>query len=114
VRSSGFKGSALATIWSRAPARPDPGSAARTRVKASFDHLDACEITSAAYVDNPASLGVSRKVGFVANGTFREQRREGEVAVSHKLLLTRDAFVRGPHPLHAEGVEPLRRFIGLE
>lgn len=30
-----------------------------------FDHLDAAEITSAAFVDNPSSLGVSRKVGYV-------------------------------------------------
>jgi RimJ/RimL family protein N-acetyltransferase len=28
-----------------------------------FDHLDAAEVTSAAFSDNPASLAVSRKVG---------------------------------------------------
>lgn len=55
-----------------------------------FDHLDAQEITSAAFLDNPASLAVSRKVGYVENGTFRVQRRPGELAWSRKLLLTRE------------------------
>jgi RimJ/RimL family protein N-acetyltransferase len=45
-----------------------------------FDHLDAQEIASAAFVDNPASLAVSRRVGSVDNGIFREQRRPGELA----------------------------------
>ncbi|GAA0906248.1 hypothetical protein Vau01_113580 [Virgisporangium aurantiacum] len=43
-----------------------------------FDHLDAEEITSAAFTDNPASLAVSRKVGYVDNGTVRVQRRPPE------------------------------------
>ncbi len=33
-----------------------------------FDHLGFEEVTSAAFLDNPASLGVSRKVGYVPNG----------------------------------------------
>ena len=33
-----------------------------------FDHLDAEYITSSAYTDNPASLGVSRKCGYRENG----------------------------------------------
>ena len=36
-----------------------------------FDHLDAEEVTSAAFTDNPASLAVSRKVGYTDNGTHR-------------------------------------------
>ena len=32
------------------------------------DHLDAAEVTSAAFVDNHASLAVSRKVGYRENG----------------------------------------------
>jgi RimJ/RimL family protein N-acetyltransferase len=36
-----------------------------------FDHLEAEEITSAAFTDNPASLAVSRKVGYTDNGTVR-------------------------------------------
>lgn len=33
-----------------------------------FDHLGAAEVMSAALLDNPASLGVSRKVGYRLNG----------------------------------------------
>ena len=34
-----------------------------------FDHLGFEEVTSAAFVDNPASLAVSRKVGYRPNGS---------------------------------------------
>lgn len=78
-----------------------------------FDYLDAEEITSAAFTDNPASLAVSRKVGYVDNGTSRERRRPGELAWNRKLLLTADRLVRPRHPLEVEGVEPLRAAIGL-
>jgi RimJ/RimL family protein N-acetyltransferase len=78
-----------------------------------FDHLDAQEITSAAFTDNPASLAVSRKVGYVDNGIFRVQRRPGELAWSRKLLLTPDRFVRSEHPLDVEGIAELRAAIGL-
>jgi RimJ/RimL family protein N-acetyltransferase len=78
-----------------------------------FDHLDAEEITSAAFTDNPASLAVSRKVGYVDNGTVRVQRRPGELARSRKLLLTRDRFLRPAHPVHVQAVDALRAAIGL-
>lgn len=78
-----------------------------------FDHLDAEEITSAAFADNPASLAVSRKVGYVENGTSRRQRRPGELALNHNLLLTPDRFVRPERPLEVEGVTAVRESIGL-
>ncbi len=78
-----------------------------------FDHLDAAEVTSSAFVDNPASLAVSRKVGFVDNGTARFERRPGELALIHRLVLTRDRFVRGD-PVEVDGVDRLRGFIGLD
>ena len=78
-----------------------------------FDHLQAEEITSAAFTDNPASLAVSRKVGYTDNGTSRVQRRPGELAWSRKLLLTRDRFIRPQHPVRVEGIAPLRAAIGL-
>ncbi len=46
-----------------------------------LDHLGGEQLTSAAYEDNPASLAVSRKVGYVDNGVERRQRRDGELAV---------------------------------
>jgi RimJ/RimL family protein N-acetyltransferase len=78
-----------------------------------FDHLDAQEINSAAFIDNPSSLAVSRKVGYVDNGTFRQQRRPGELAWSRKLLLTPERFVRSKHRLDVEGSAELRAAIGL-
>ena len=78
-----------------------------------FDHLGAAEVTSGAFVDNPASLAVSRKVGYVDNGTVRLQRRPGELAVNRRLVLRPDRFVRGT-PIEVEGAAPLRAFIGLD
>jgi RimJ/RimL family protein N-acetyltransferase len=78
-----------------------------------FDHLGAVEVTSGAFVDNPASLGVSRKVGYIDNGTQRRQRRPGELAINRRLVLTPDRFVRPPEPVEVEGMADLRRAIGL-
>lgn len=56
-----------------------------------FDELDAHEITSGAYADNPASAAVSRKVGYLQNGEKLELRDDS--AVRHqKFILTRDNF----------------------
>ncbi|NUU06414.1 GNAT family protein [Leifsonia sp. C5G2] len=77
-----------------------------------FDHLDAEEITSGAFTDNPASLAVSRKVGYRPDGTARLARR-GEPAVNQRLRLTPDELVRG-EPIEVTGVEAFRRFIGLD
>lgn len=78
-----------------------------------FDYLDFTEITSGAFTDNPASLTVSAKVGYVANGTVRHSRR-GEQAHMTQLLLTPGAFRRGPHTLEVEGLLAFRRSIGLD
>jgi RimJ/RimL family protein N-acetyltransferase len=78
-----------------------------------FDHVGFTEITSGAFTDNPASLTVSAKVGYVANGTVRYSRR-GEQAGMTQLVLTPEAFRRGPQALEVEGVAAFRRFIGLD
>ena len=78
-----------------------------------FDHLDAVEITSGAWLDNPASLAVSRKVGYRENGRERKERRDGEVAVNQGLVLRPEDLVRGEHALEVEGVEAFRTSIGL-
>jgi RimJ/RimL family protein N-acetyltransferase len=77
-----------------------------------FDHLDAEVIYSGAFTDNPASLAVSRKVGYVDNGVARMARR-GQLAENRKLLLTPATFVRG-EPITVEGLAPVRRLIGLD
>ncbi len=79
-----------------------------------FDDLDAAEITSAAFLDNPASLGVSRKVGYRANGIRRLARRPGELAENQALVLHPADLVRGDHPVRVEGLTAFRRSIGLD
>lgn len=78
-----------------------------------FDHLGFTEITSAAFTDNAASLAVSRKVGYRANGVNRTARL-GELAHLQMLVLTPETFVRAPYPVEVEGVEAVRRLIGLD
>jgi len=79
-----------------------------------FDHLDADEITSGAFTDNPASLAVSRKVGYRENGVVRRERRPGELASTVELLLEPGDLVRGEHPLEVSGLGAFRRSIGLD
>ncbi|MDC5697015.1 GNAT family N-acetyltransferase [Intrasporangium calvum] len=78
-----------------------------------FDHLGAVEITSGAFTDNPASMAVSRKVGYQPSGIRRLQRRPGELALNQTLVLHPGTFRRGPHPLHVEGLAAFRHSIGL-
>jgi RimJ/RimL family protein N-acetyltransferase len=77
-----------------------------------FDGLGAVEVTSGAFLDNPASLAVSRKVGYQPNGILRLKRRPDEMARNQKLVLTPDTFVRGK-PVQLEGVGALRTFLRL-
>ncbi len=77
-----------------------------------FDVLGAQELRSSAFVDNPASLGVSRKVGYVEDGTFVVDR-EGVGVTEHRLLLRPEVFVRPAEPVVVHGAEPLLAFLGL-
>ncbi|MHA6524736.1 GNAT family N-acetyltransferase [Tessaracoccus sp. G1721] len=76
-----------------------------------FDHLGAERITSSAFLDNPASLAVSRKVGYLPNGRQWVSRR-GEAAEQQRLLLTPGTFVRGD-PVQVNGSAELRAFLGV-
>ncbi|MEX0428790.1 GNAT family N-acetyltransferase [Nocardioides sp. DS6] len=78
-----------------------------------FDHLDAAEVTSAAFTDNPASLAVSRKVGYRENGVRRVVRRPGELAVVQELVLAPEDLVRYQEPLEVTGVAGVRDLVGL-
>jgi RimJ/RimL family protein N-acetyltransferase len=78
-----------------------------------FDCLEAQEITSGAFVDNAASLAVSRKVGYRPNGQRRLVRRPGEAQVNQVFVLTPETLVRGPE-ISVEGLGPVRRLIGVE
>ncbi len=78
-----------------------------------FDHLGFEEVTSGAFLDNPASLAVSRKVGYRPNGVTRMKRREGELALNQSLVLSPGDFIRGADRVTVTGAESVRRFIGL-
>ncbi len=78
-----------------------------------FDVLDAEQIVSAAFADNPASNAVSRKVGYLPNGVVRKTRRPGEWQDSQQWLLTPENLVRGPE-LVVTGADAFRAFIGLD
>jgi len=76
-----------------------------------LDHLGAAEVTSSAFLDNPASLAVSRKVGYRRTDTARVAR-QGRLALNAQLRLGPDDLVRGD-PVEVVGAEPLRRFLGV-
>ena len=78
-----------------------------------FDHLDAKLITSSAYTDNPASLGVSRKCGYRENGVSMRNRM-GKPATLQLLILEPGSLVRYEHELIVEGLPEFRRSIGLD
>jgi RimJ/RimL family protein N-acetyltransferase len=78
-----------------------------------FDHLKATRAESAAFLDNPASLAVSRKVGYVPNGDVVVQRRPGEVAIEQRLLLTPSRFKRPAWAVQVAGLDACRSWFGL-
>jgi RimJ/RimL family protein N-acetyltransferase len=78
-----------------------------------FDHLGFTQITSGAFTDNPESMAVSRKVGYRPNGETRHKRRD-EMAVNRNLVLTTDTFLRAPYGVDVEGVDALRRLLGID
>ncbi len=91
------------------------GTAMRQAICAfAFDHLEATELTSGAFLDNPASLAVSRKVGYTENGVVRMQRRPGELALNRHLVLRPPQLVRGPDPIEVDGLPAFRAAIGLD
>ena len=69
-----------------------------------LDHLGFEEVTSGAFSDNPASLAVSRKVGYRVNGEKRLARK-GQVATNVQLVLSPSDLVRPPYDVEVDGVE---------
>jgi len=75
-----------------------------------LDHLGFEEVTSAAFADNPASQGVSRKVGYRRNGEERWARK-GEPAIMVRLVLRKEDLVRPPHDVEVEGADAFVEFV---
>ncbi|GAA1999193.1 GNAT family N-acetyltransferase [Microbacterium ulmi] len=86
-----------------------------------FAGLGADEVTSGAFVDNPASAAVSRKVGYLDNG-MTTLGREGRAVAHRNFLMTRDRWlaVRSANlalldsPVELEGVEAVRAVLDPE
>jgi len=77
-----------------------------------FDHLKAIRAESSAFVDNPASLAVSRKVGYQPNGDRLVQRRPAEAAVDQRLLLTPSTFRKPVWAVQVSGLAACRGSFG--
>ena len=68
-----------------------------------FDHLGAVKARSSAWIGNPKSNGVSRKLGYVEDGTQMVVRR-GRATEDVRLLVTPDRFVRPEWALDVTGL----------
>jgi RimJ/RimL family protein N-acetyltransferase len=79
-----------------------------------FDHLGAVAAISSARVDNHASLGVSRRIGYADNGVGFVRERDGRVLLQH-LRLTAERWREAGHGASVEvnGFPPVRPWFGL-
>jgi len=90
------------------------GTAMRSAVLAlAFEGLGALEAHSGALADNPASMGVSRKLGYRPNG-LESHDVEGRRVEEHRLLLTREDWDARERPaVGIEGLDACRELFGL-
>ncbi|AKN16120.1 hypothetical protein MHAE_05177 [Mycobacterium haemophilum DSM 44634] len=78
-----------------------------------FSELGAQVATSASFVDNPASIAVSRRNGYQDNGVDR-MAREGTLAEQLRFRLTRDDWQRHRSvEVQVEGFDGCRTLFGL-
>ncbi|MEV0718532.1 GNAT family protein [Asanoa sp. NPDC050611] len=77
-----------------------------------FEGLSATHAATASFVDNPAPLAVSRKLGYLDDGITRDLLH-GEVVVSQRLRLTRDRWASLPRPeVSLHGLTPCLPLFG--
>ncbi|WP_026208074.1 GNAT family N-acetyltransferase [Catelliglobosispora koreensis] len=78
-----------------------------------FAGLGATAIVSAAYTDNPASLGVSRKLGYSNDGINRDVV-QGRLQISQRLRLSRERWLEGKRlSVRVDGLEPCLPLLGV-
>lgn len=78
-----------------------------------FAGLDAEEAVSGAFEDNPASLAVSRKLGYQPDGVNRRVVRD-RLAIERRMRLTRADWERHRRvPVTIDGLEPCLPMFGL-
>lgn len=82
-----------------------------------FEGLNAAEMLSEAFEDNPASNAVSRRLGYATNGS-RVTAREGQSVIENSYRMTRDQWNARPDDLRTEialeGVSPVRELFGID
>ena len=79
-----------------------------------FAGLGAEDATSVAFVDNTASIAVSRRLGYQPDGVQRDNRRDGS-AMSQRMRLSASAWrAHASIPVRMEGVEACREILGAE
>jgi RimJ/RimL family protein N-acetyltransferase len=76
-----------------------------------FDHLGAVAAISSATMSNAASLGVSRRIGYVDNGIGRIVDTGGDVVELQHLLLTAERWAGAD--VAVEGFAPCRPWFGI-
>ncbi|MDQ0735397.1 GNAT family N-acetyltransferase [Arthrobacter agilis] len=76
-----------------------------------FDHFGATSAVSEAADWNRASLGVSRSLGYTANGTALVEARPGELQTQQNLLLAREDFVRPDWTAEVRGARAALDFL---
>ncbi|MFB9239492.1 GNAT family N-acetyltransferase [Plantactinospora siamensis] len=78
-----------------------------------FAGLGATDVTSASFLDNPAPLAISGRLGYRPDGITRDLLH-GRVVVSQRLRLTRDDWERVDRPpVTIEGLEPCLPLFGI-
>ena len=114
VTRSGYTGSWLGLRYH------GQGIGTRMRLMAlhlAFEGLDAAEMISEAYDDNPASNAVSRRIGYTANGS-RVTAREGRSVIENSYRMTREQWDARPEDLRTEitleGIPPVRQLFGID
>jgi RimJ/RimL family protein N-acetyltransferase len=79
-----------------------------------FAGLGAAEATSGAFVDNPASIGVSRKIGYEADGLVRDYTPDGQIRTTQRQRLSRERWAAATRPpVTIEGLDACRSMFGV-
>jgi RimJ/RimL family protein N-acetyltransferase len=79
-----------------------------------FDELGTEIATSEAFLDNPASAGVSRRLGYASNGLGR-LAPQGDARDTERFRMTRAAWSARPRrAVEIDGLEACRQLFGLD
>lgn len=91
------------------------GIAMRTAILAlAFDHLGALAAVTSARMDNAASLGVSRHVGYRDNGVSLNRSGRGPVDLAHLRLTAEEWRASGAgKPVTLSGLDPCLPWFGI-